>query len=166
MADVQDIKMDIIIQDVTPHIQAILPTAQLSSIVFSGNCNDLPKLYGEIVFDFVGTKRSFPQKRVVSILATINTTAQTLNVHARDMTDYYWTTETLDLEDKTVLTFDEIFNIAFEEITALGLSDCDVTITRLKDSWVVRCGPLENFIQECRFGIDARSGKIIPVSLE
>jgi hypothetical protein len=160
ISDSQQVDANNVIKNVTPKIQKILPNAQLSTVVFSGSCEDLPQLQGKIVLGFTETRFSIPNRRVISAIASVNTVQEVMDIHLRDMTDYYWSTETLDIEGDN-LSMNEIASKAFQQIRLAGLSDCDVTLTRLKDSWDVRCGPLENFIQECRFEIHSTTGEII-----
>lgn len=155
----QEVDIDIVIQNVTPQVQEILPNAQLGGIVFSGHCEKLPQLQGKIVLSFVGTQFSIPFERIISATASVDTIQQTMNIHLRDVTDFYWSTDTLDIKNDN-LSLDEIATKISEQIRASGLADCEVTITRLEDAWHVRCGPLENFIQECLFEIHPTTGKV------
>ena len=160
------IRINTAIENVTPHIQEILPNAKLSSVVFFGECSNLQQVQGRITLAFVGTKFSIPQERIISIIASINIKEENMLINARDMTDYYWSTESLKFDNDTSLNLEEIATIAYKEITSASTSDCDVTLTRLDNSWDVLCVYADDVKRKCRFEIDARSGEIIPVSLD
>lgn len=157
----KDVDINTVVDNVAPHVQELLPGARLGGIVFTGSCENLPKLRGKIVLDFVRTRFSLPRKRVVSAVVSVNTIQQTMDIHIEEETDYHLSTETLDVQ-KGNWGLQEVGTKAYEQIKTSGLADCDVTITRLDGSWDVRCGPLENFIQECHFKIYSTNGELVP----
>lgn len=160
LPDSQVVDMDVVMRSANLQIQDVLPGAQLSGIVFSSSCEDLSQLRGEIVLSFVKTQFSIPNERVVSAIASINTIQQTMDIHVKDMTDFYWSTEILDIENDS-LNLNKISTKAFNQIKVSESANCDVTITRMKDSWLVRCGPLGNFVQKCQFEIHPTTGEVI-----
>jgi hypothetical protein len=74
-----------------------------------------------------------------------------MDLHYRDESDFYPLTQQETFAGDNA--FKKIAALAHRHITESGLSDCDVTITQLENSWDVRCGALENFIQKCQFEI-------------
>jgi hypothetical protein len=157
----KDVDINTVVDNVAPQVQDLLPGARLGGIVFTGSCENLPKLRGKIVLDFVRTRFSLPRKRVVAAVVSVNTIQQTMDIHIKDETDYHLSTETLDVQNGN-WDLEEVATKAYEQIKASGLSDCDVTITRLEGWWDVRCGPLENFTQECHFKIYSTNGESVP----
>lgn len=120
-------------------------------MVFSGKCQNLPHLRGKLVLIFEQVHPALFKQQVISGEASIDTVIQTMNLGFKDETDFYPLVRRGAFVGDS--SFKKIAALAQRHITELGLSDCDVTITQLENSWDVRCGPLENFIQECRFEI-------------
>lgn len=151
-----DVNLDIALEVTQKKIKAVLPDAYFGGMVFSGKCQGLPRLQGKLVLIFAQVRPAFFKQQVVSGVATIDTVKQMMDLNYTDHSDYEWYDS-----PKTFVgdaSFKEIIALTYPHITELGLSECDVTMTQLENSWDVRCGPLENFVQQCRFEI--ANGKI------
>ena len=147
----QNVDVSVVLEDVTQRVHEMLPGAYFQGMVFSGKCQDLSRLHGKLVLVFVQVQAAIPKRQVVRASASVDTVRQTMDLHYEDVSDFYPSTKRRTLNgDRSIK---EIAAIAHRHITELGLSDCDVTLTQLDDSWDVRCGPLNNFVQKCRFEI-------------
>jgi hypothetical protein len=154
----QDVDIDIVWESVTKKLGEMLPGAYFQGMVFSGKCQDLLKLQGKLVLVFAQVRPAIPQQRVVRATISVDVTKQTMGIHLKDESNFYPSTRRLALDSG--LSVKEVAAIAYQHIIESGLSDCDVTLSQSDRTWDVRCGPLDNFVQECRFEIDASSGAI------
>lgn len=147
----QDVDVSVVLESVTQRVRETLPGAYFQGVVFSGRCPDLPRLQGKLILTFVQVQVAIPRQQVVLATASIDTVQQTMDLHYENVSSFYPSTKRRTLSGDHSIK--EIAAIAHRHITELGLSDCDVTLTQLDDSWDVRCGPLGSFIQKCRFEI-------------
>jgi len=147
----QEVDVDTVLETVAQRIHETLPEACFQGMVFSGRCQDLPRLQGKLVLVFVQVQVGIPKRQIVRATASVDTVQQTMDLHYEDVSDFHPSTKRRTLNGDRLIK--EIAAIAHWHITELGLSDCDVTLTQLDDSWDVRCGPLNNFVQKCRFEI-------------
>ena len=160
-AGTQEINVDVIIESALQQVLKCLPEAYLSSFVFTGYCQDLSELRGRVELNFVQVQVTPLKQRVWVAFASVDTVQQTLDVQIRDHSDYCWSTEPLLLQDISAAR--EVADIAYTQIAALGISDCDATLTRLDRTWEVvgtepGSGPAGP--RECEFEIDASTRQI------
>lgn len=148
----QGVNLDVIRDVAEQRVRSTLSGAYFQGMVFSGKCQDLPQLQGKVVLIFAQVRPAIPGQQVVRAFASINTDQKTMDIHYVDESEAYPLTERREFSGDR--TFKEIADAVYQQITELGLSDCDVTLTQVEDdAWDVRCGPLDNFVQECRFGV-------------
>lgn len=157
--DSEEIDIDVVISSAEEEIREKLPDSYFGMLVFTGKCQDLPKLKGRMIVLFKQVKPSLFGQRVLFATASVSTNRSVMDLSIHDETKYYPSTTGLPVV--TDNHFKEVANIAYEHIVETGVSQCDVTITQSEGMWDIRCGPLDNFVQECHFGIDAVTGRII-----
>lgn len=147
----QNIDLDIALDVARQSIRETLPAANFRGMVFSGKCQNLPRLEGKLVLIFEQVRPGLFKQQVIRGDALIDTAKQTMSLDFADETEFY------PLVRKETFAGDSSFRgiamLAHKYITELDLPDCDVTITQIGSTWDVRCGALENFIQKCRFEI-------------
>lgn len=149
--DIQEIDLDMALEAAKGKAREVLPEAYFQRLVFSGKCRDLPRFQGTLVLVFEQVSSTPFKRQVIIGIASIDTVRQTMNLHFWDESDYE-----LHIPQRTFVgtrEFTKIASLAHSYITELGLDDCDVTLTQMDNSWDVRCGPLGNFVQKCRFEI-------------
>ncbi|RMD59660.1 hypothetical protein D6833_11115, partial [Candidatus Parcubacteria bacterium] len=66
----QDVDADVVFEAVAQRIRKTLPNAYFQGMVFSGRCQDLPRLQGELVLTFVQVKVAIPRRQVVLATAS------------------------------------------------------------------------------------------------
>jgi len=142
-----------------------LPGAYINAYAFTGRCDALPSTKGKFHYQFIRIDESFPKDRVFGAFVSVNTIHETMYVEFIDYTDLDFRTAGLTFGANEI-SFDEMTRIAHDYISRSGLSGCDVTINRIGNSWIVRCGAIENFVQECLFKIDPMTGEITPLENE
>lgn len=161
-ANAQDVNIDIIVENVQEQVQMVLPEAYLSAFAFTGQCQGLSELHGQVHLEFVQVE-SFPfYQQVLVALTSVDTIQETLEIRTRDYSDYYWSTDPLPPQDVSVAR--EIANIAHKHIADLGIPDCDVTLSSVGQTWHVLCtepssGPAGSRL--CEFEVDAATGQIV-----
>ena len=156
-----EVDIEVIFANAQHEITQILPKAYLNSFTFTGECIDLPQLAGTMHFGFIQVKSSALRHRVVSGMVSVNTINRTMDLRTADQSDHYPSTERLALTYG--LPVREIAAIAYENILALGFSDCDVSLTRLDDSWYVVCTRLGSGSlgkRMCEFTVDILTGQV------
>ena len=152
----QEVNLDVVFTTVTQKVHETLPKAYFQGMVFSGKCQDLPRLQGKLVLVFTQVRTAIPKQQVVRATASVDTLRKTMNLYYEDVSNFYPSTKHRTFNgDRSIK---ELAAIAYRYITELGLCDGDVTLTQLNDSWDVRCGSLSDFVQKCRFEIE--NGKI------
>lgn len=156
--DTQGVDVNLVIENAQREVRRALPDAYLTLFVFSGNCESLSDLRGVIKLVFVQERDSaFRSKpKVFSAFTSVDTVNQIMDLSLRDESGHYPSTDKLNLLEG--LSVEAIASIAHKRIAALGLSDCDVTLTSLQDSWSVVCGKLGTFERKCDFEIDSVTG--------
>jgi|GEM_PF-2659915 len=158
----QEIDMRVVVEGARRQAQMLLPEAYLRSFVFTGRCQDLPELLGQVKLDFVQVQSGLLRQRVMIAFVSVDTIQQTLSVRVRDHSAYYPSTEHLSMQE--VSSFQDVADVAYEHIEALRGSDCDATMTRLENSWLVVCTEPGSGVlgpRVCEFEIDASTGQII-----
>lgn len=154
------VDIDVLLADIEPQVQVVLPGAYLRGIVFSGQAEKLVSLDGEIVFDFVSVRSRVLWEKIIVASATVEAEQQTLRIQTMDVTGHYPSINRLDLNQG--LSLEEISTIAYAQLENIELEGREITLTRLQDSeeWVVSCREIETLEQECRFKIDAITGEV------
>lgn len=154
----QEVDVDVVIENARQKVQEFLPGAYLSFFSFTGKCQNLPELRGQINMNFIQVQPAFPKQRVLMASASVDTAQQTMELRVKDYSTYYWSTEPLILEG---LKVKEIANLLHEYISASSLSDCTVVLARgnTNGPWTVRCGPPDQVFLEC-LEIDPTTGEI------
>lgn len=147
----QDIDVDVVFENAVQIVQSTLPGAYFRGMVFSGRCQDLPRLQGRLILVFERVQIAIPRRQVVLATASVDTVAQTMDLYYEDYSDVPVKTRQQTLLNHRLIK--EIAAIAHRHINELGLSDCDVTLTQLDESWDVRCGALNNLTRKCHFEI-------------
>lgn len=164
----QDVDVDLIVRQVQDRVQETLPNSYLVAFGFSGRCQDLPGLRGEMVLDFVQVKTFFLHRQVLAAFTSVDTVQGTLEIWTKDVSDYYWSTDPLLLQDVSVAR--EVSQMAYRHITNLGILDCDVAmdcVGNQRDIWHILCtepksGPGGHRL--CEFEINAKTGQIVDTS--
>ena len=136
-----------------------LPGAYLNVFAYTGHCDALPNLQGKFNMQFVRVDRSFLRRRELTAFVSIDTSRGMMDIEYLDYTGLGLRANGLTFGPEEI-GLAEMARIAYDYISMSGLSDCDVTITRTKQAWNVRCGAIENFVQECLFEIDPSTGEI------
>lgn len=149
---IQEVDVDAVFETVTQRVHETLPKAYFQGMVFSGRCQNLPRLQGKLVFVFAQVRMGIPGRQVVRATASVDTVRQTMDLYYEDVSNFYPSTKRRTFSGDQSIK--EIAATAHQHITELGLCDGDVTLTQLNDSWDVRCGSLSDFIQKCRFEIE------------
>ena len=152
---------ELVLNSAQQRVWDYVPGAYINAFAFTGRCDALLSVKGRFHFQFVRTEKSFLKDRVFGAFVSVNTIHETMYVKFIDYTDIDFRTDGLTLGADEI-GFDEVTKIAHDYISTSGLSGCDVTITRIEESWMVRCGAIENFVQECLFEIDPSTGEITP----
>lgn len=152
----QEVNVDVVFATVTQRVHETLPKAYFQGMVFSGRCQDLPRLQGKLILVFTQVRTAIPRQQVVRATASVDTLRQAMDLYYEDVSNFYPSTKRRTFSGDRPIK--EIAAIAYQHITELGLCDGDVTLTQLNDSWEVRCGSLSDFVQKCRFEIE--DGKI------
>lgn len=150
-ASIKEVDIDVVLPDVRHEVDRVLPGAFFQGMVFSGTCDDLPALRGRIVLVFGQVSRGLFSDRVLIATATVDTDHSTVDIRFQDVSDLYPTTEPLPVVDDQ--TVKEVASIASQHIAALGIPECEVTLTQRTESWDVRCGALDDFDAQCHFTI-------------
>jgi hypothetical protein len=139
-----------------------LPDAYLNAFVYTSRCEALPSMQGKFNMQFVRADKFFLRRRHFTAFVSIDTNRGMMDIEYLDYTDLDLRTDGLTFGTDEI-SLDEVGRIAYDYISTSGVSDCDVTITRTKQAWMVRCGPIENFVQECLFEVDPSTGEISSV---
>ena len=121
-----------------------LPDAYLNAFVYTGHCDALPNMQGRFNMQFVRADRSLLRRRQLTAFVSIDTSRGMMDIEYLDYTGLNLRTDgqTFGTDE---ISLDEMAQIAYDYISTSGVSDCDVTITRIMQVWNVRCGPIENF---------------------
>lgn len=147
----REVDVDKIFEVAAQEIHKTLPQAALQGMVFSGSCQALPRLDGALIFIFVEERGIILSRQVLRGTASVDTSSQTMDLSFWDVSDQHPSTDQSRFPgDRDVK---EAAALAYQHIIQMGLCEGNITMTRLRDRWDVRCGPLENFIQKCRFEI-------------
>jgi hypothetical protein len=151
------VSLDMIYDKALHEVRETLPGAYYQGMVFSGRCEDLKQLRGQLVLDFLQVRPGIRQQAIRAI-ASVDIVQQEMNLQYQNESDYAIVTEPGSFPENE--SIQAVVKVASDYIYGLEIKDCDVTVTQLMDnSWDVRCGPLSNFVQQCRFRID--DGEII-----
>ncbi len=145
------VDLDTALAAATERIHETLPQAYFSGMVFSSPCPSLSSLRGKLVLIFQEQRSALFQTRTLEGVATIDTVKSSMDLSFQDQSNYY--PRVLQRTFVGGDSFRKLAGIAYSHIRDLGFEDCDVTLTQMDDSWDVRCGPLDNFVQKCRFTI-------------
>ncbi len=161
-ADTQSVDVGVIVENVQAQVQKVLPGAYLTAFAFTGQCQGLPELHGQVHLQFVRVKSFLFYQQVLVALASVDTIQETLEIQTRDFSDYYWSTDPLLPQDVSVAK--EIANIAHKHIAGLGIPACDVTLSNMGQTWHVLCtepgsGPTGSRL--CEYEIDAATLQIV-----
>lgn len=157
--DSEEIDLGTLMVDVQMIIKRMLPGARFRGMVFSGQCKDVSKLRGRLVVDFIQTRDFLNGPQILVATASIDVIQESMTLTILDESTGY--PSMVLLPEVTDHQLKEITQIAYRHITEQELDECDVTVTQGIDQWDVRCGSLDDFIQQCRFAIDTVSGAII-----
>jgi len=160
--DTRGVDVDVVLESARHEVQKVLPDAYLTFLLFSGTCEGLPELHGTLKMGFLQVQSGIMRRRVLSGVASVNTIEETMTLRFADYSDRYPSTTPWALQD--ALPVKKVAAIAREYIVALGLSDCDVALTYLEDSWLVVCTTSGSGVlgpRECEFKINPSTGKII-----
>jgi hypothetical protein len=164
-ANAQDVNVDIIVRHTQDQVQEVLPRSYLVAFGFTGQCQELPALRGQMDLEFVQVKSFTFHRQVLVAFASVDTIQGTLDIRTRDFSDRYWSTDPLPPQNVSVAK--EISQVAHQHITDLGILDCDVTLSCVGnkvDIWHVLCtepgsGPTGSHL--CEFEINAVTGQIV-----
>lgn len=145
------VDVDFIFKQVQQEVQKTLPGAVFQGMVYSGSCQSLPQLEGRLVFILVEERGTFLNRQVLRAIATVHIIQQRMDLSFWDVSDQHPSTHINKFIGDDGIK--ETIAKAQIQVNELGLCKDDITISQIKEGWDVRCGPLENFIQLCRFEI-------------
>jgi len=156
------VDFDFILDDVQSRVRERLPDAYYRGAAFTGKCQDLPELQGQIIVKYMQVKPSFLLgQQILHATAVVTTSQGLMDITFRDVSDPYISTEEKPLA--TDNQFREITRIAHQHLLETGISDCEIAITQTRDTWNAMCrSPREATADMCNFDIDADSGEITP----
>ncbi len=157
LPDTSYITMDTILMQVDQQVQKYVPGAYASSLTFLGQCEDLDEMVGKINIGYVRIDRKFRLRaRVIVGIVSIDKLNETMEMQFEDHTEHYPLTIPPSALAENLLLFD-VAKLANNHIESLAVSNCDITLTYLGDTWHVLCtesgsGPLGAWL--CAFEID------------
>ena len=152
----QEISIETIIKNSQQEVHAILPRAYLSAFSFTGQCQDLPKLHGQVHMTFVQVRSFLFYQQVVVAFVSVDTVQETLEIQTQDLSHHYWSTESMSIQEASAIA--EVAEIAYQHLTELGIEDCDVTLSSMNQNWHVLCTEPNSGTtgaRLCTFWIDA-----------
>jgi hypothetical protein len=157
----QKVDVDRILSQVKELIKNYMPEGHYRSVYIRGDCDNLQELNGSITFQFVEEKERWfkIQPQIFYASAFVDIKQETLNISVRDETNHYPSTEAYPEVNNELIQ--KIIESATEKIAALGVEQCSVDITQLKDSWSVLCEPLNDNERKCSFSIDPETYEAI-----
>jgi hypothetical protein len=145
-----EVDLDLVFATVDNEVRKVLPDAYFTGLVFSGKCDRLLALRGKLILTFLQSS-GLVMRQVIRSSVTVDTTLQVMSLEFHDVSDLYPTlTKYPFVGDSSVRS---VVSLASSHISSLNLQDCDVTLTQQESGWDVRCGPLYNFVQKCRFKV-------------
>lgn len=150
--------LDVAQQEVSKH----LPNAYPISFVYTGDCDALPNMQGRINMLFVQVNKIFLWRRLLTAFVSVDMSRGMMDIEYLDYTSINLRTDPLAFTTNEI-SFSEVTEVAYSYIVESQVTNCDVTITRTRQAWIVRCGPIENFVQECLFRVDPFNGEITPL---
>lgn len=157
--DPRDINLDSLLESLQASVASKLPDARYRGLVFSGKCKELPTLRGRLIIDFMQAKEFLNGPQILIATFSVNVMEKSMTLTILDESTAY--PSTILLPEITDQQLKEVAQTAYQHIIEQGLDDCDVTLTQGIAQWDVRCGSLDDFIQQCRFTIDVTSGKVV-----
>lgn len=148
-----------LVSDVQKEVLKTLPDAYLNGIVFAGRGRDLLELNGRIVLVFTEVRFFLSGRQVITGIATIETETETMEILFVDDTGHYPSIRRLDPQKG--LSVPDIAAIGYARLADEDLLDCDVTLTRLENTWSLICGAIGTLERTCEFEIDPSTGQVI-----
>ncbi len=137
------------------------PDAYYGDVGFNSTCADFSLGKGELVFLFMQVKprilSSKPQ--VIWIYVTVDTNKMTLDLSEQDMTDFYPSLDSSRQVDNQM--FYKVLASADEHLRKMGINDCDLQISQLKETWDVSCYLLDREDKNCQFSIDPETFEVL-----
>lgn len=144
------VDLDLVFAGVSAEVHKTLPAAYFTGLVFSGHCRDLSAFRGKLVLTFLET-RIFVGRQVIRSIVTVDTSLHSMSLEFDDVSDFYPNLAKYTFAGHN--SIEAVASLASTHITSLNLPDCEVTLTQQETGWDVRCGPLHNFVQKCRFKV-------------
>ena len=121
------------------------------AVVFSGSCNTVGQLKGQLIFIFLGTRSALLQQKFIRGVAVIDTIKNVGNISYTDETDHYPVTESGRLP--TQKEIQRVFQALQAELTTKNAMDCNLVVSQIGSKWDARCGHLDDFVQTCAYEV-------------
>lgn len=132
-------------------IKQDLSEVRYQGFVFSGPCNTMSQLKGRLILDFLGTKPTLLQQRLIRGTAVIDETTKVGEISYSDETNHYPVTEPERVP--TQQEIERVFKALQAKLTTNNASDCNIVVTQVGLTWQARCGHLEDFVQTCAYEV-------------
>ena len=160
----QNVTMRTILTQTEEQVQQYVPGAYASSLTFLGQYEGLDQALGKINIGYVRVDRRFGlRSRVIVGMLSVDTLTYTMEMRFEDHTKHYPSARAPHIlpEDLPLLS---VTRLAYSHIDGLGITDCDITLTYLRDVWHVLCtepgsGPLG--ARKCAFEIDSVTMQVL-----
>ncbi len=157
----EGIDFESILEQVDKTVKEYMPEGQYRRVIYKGKCEDISIGEGELVFQYIQVKPRFFSLKPIVLRATaiVNTQLASLDLSIRDESEHYPNINVypkLGNED-----FFKILNIVDGQIKSEGITNCDVEIVQLEESWAVECDPLNEKERGCQFSIDSNSFEVL-----
>ena len=150
----QRVDVDTILNQVKESIKEYMPEGRYGFMYIRGDCRDLQDLKGTITFQFFEEKERWfnSQPQIFYAAAFVNINQETLDISIRNETNHYPSTDSYKEVNNEVVQ--KVIESAVGKIASLGIDQCSVEISQLKNSWNVLCEPQNDNERKCSFSID------------
>jgi len=147
----QEVDIDTIFETATQEVHKVLPGAYFQGMIFSGECHDLPRFRGKLIFVFAQVRPAIPRRQVMRATVVVDTVRQVMEIDYEDVSSFYPSTKRRVFIGGHAIK--KVIVASYQNIVKLGHCEGDITLTQLDDFWIVRCGSLGDFSQKCQFKI-------------
>jgi len=148
----QEFDIDILFETALQEVRKVLSGAYFQGMIFSGRCQDLPRLRGKLIFVFAQVRPAIPRQQVIRATVVIDTVRQVMEIDYGNVSAFYPSTKHRAFIGGQAI--EEIAVASYQNVIKLGRCEGDITLTQFDDFWSVRCGSLNDFSQKCQFKIE------------
>ena len=153
------VDLDVIMTEVQTKVQEKLPGAYFSGLSVRGECQELSKLDGALNLSFVKVKRRFLAEQIFVAQAEVIPSQQTMEIKIWLDSDRVTAPDPLVTDEQ----LKETLQIVDHRLSTFGVSNCEVSLSKFREAWSVRCTSYDRQTTPCLFGIDAETGEITGV---